>query len=65
MAMPNRNYPESDPTAPHTQNIKEMLGEAAEHCREDIGKIDDPKAQALFETTRRGPQGTGHRVRPF
>ena len=32
-------------------NIKGMLDEAARHCREDIGKIEEPKAQALFETT--------------
>jgi len=28
-----------------------MLDEAVRHCREDIGKVGEPKAQALFETT--------------
>ena len=50
MASTNKNYPESDPRH-HTQNIKGMLDEAARHCREDVGKIEDPRAQALFETT--------------
>jgi hypothetical protein len=50
MAATNKNYPESDPRH-HTANIKGMLNEAARHCREDIGKITEPKAQALFETT--------------
>jgi hypothetical protein len=50
MATPNENFPESDPRH-HTQNIKGMLDEAAQHCREDVGKIKEPKAQALFETT--------------
>jgi hypothetical protein len=50
MATTNKNFPESDPRH-HTQNIKGMLDEAAQHCREDVGKINEPKAQALFETT--------------
>jgi hypothetical protein len=50
MATTNKNYPESD-ARHHTQNIKGMLDEAARHCREDVGKIDDPKAKAMFETT--------------
>jgi hypothetical protein len=28
-----------------------MLTEVVRHAREDIGKIEEPKAQALFETT--------------
>jgi hypothetical protein len=28
-----------------------MLGDVAEHAREDISKIHEPRAQALFETT--------------
>ena len=28
-----------------------MLQEVVSHAREDIGKISEPKAQALFETT--------------
>ncbi|RUL82534.1 hypothetical protein [Tautonia sociabilis] len=43
-------YPESDPRH-HTANLKEMLNEAAAHAREDISKVSNPRAQALFETT--------------
>jgi hypothetical protein len=41
---------QSDPTA-HTQKIKSEFQELADRLREDIKKIDDPKAQALFETS--------------
>lgn len=40
----------SDPRH-HTVKLKALLEEACQHAREDIGKIDDPKGQALFETT--------------
>lgn len=42
--------PESDPRH-HTANLKRMLDEVITHAREDVGKVSDPKAQALFETT--------------
>ncbi len=48
--------PESDPRR-HTANIKSMLTDAMNHAREDVGKIDDPKAEALFETTAEVLQG--------
>ena len=35
----------------HTQKIKGMLREAMDHVRDDVGKVSDPKAQALFETS--------------
>jgi hypothetical protein len=50
MASTNKSYPESDPRH-HTQRIKGMLDDAAQHCREDVGKITEPKAKAMFETT--------------
>jgi hypothetical protein len=28
-----------------------MLNDTATHAREDVSKVSDPKAQALFETT--------------
>ncbi|MCC7023095.1 MAG: hypothetical protein IT338_09715 [Thermomicrobiales bacterium] len=46
-----QQFPESDPRH-HTANIKAMLKETADHAREDVTKIDDPRAKALFETTR-------------
>jgi hypothetical protein len=48
--MTNSDFPESDPRH-HTTNIKRMLDDAARHAREDVKKVKDPKAQALFETT--------------
>jgi hypothetical protein len=43
----------SDENTPrhHTAKIKEMLTGVIEHARSDVDKVDDPKAQALFETT--------------
>ncbi len=43
-------YPEDDPRH-HTAHLREMLQDLVNHAREDIGKISEPKAQALFETT--------------
>ncbi|HEX5436598.1 MAG TPA: hypothetical protein VFW98_05545 [Gemmatimonadaceae bacterium] len=48
--MANPNYPESDPRH-HTSNIRQMLDDTARHVREDVAKVSDPRAQALFETT--------------
>jgi hypothetical protein len=52
VAMQDRqHYAESDPR--HlTRKIKGMLTDTATHLQEDIGKVADPRAQALFETTR-------------
>ena len=35
----------------HTQKIKARMRELVEHLREDVGKVTEPKAQALFETS--------------
>jgi hypothetical protein len=49
--MNNRQqYPETDPRH-HTIKIRGMLNDVIEHTHEDVGKVNDPKAQALFETT--------------
>jgi hypothetical protein len=40
----------SDPTV-HARNIQQMLGELVEHLRDDIDRVTEPKAQALFETS--------------
>jgi hypothetical protein len=45
-----QQFPESDPRH-HTTNIKRMLDELITHSREDVSKVEDPRAQALFETT--------------
>ena len=33
------------------KNIQRMLTDVIEHVREDADKVNEPKAQALFETT--------------
>jgi len=38
-----------DPRA-HTANVRKEFRELIDHLRGDIYKIDEPKAQALFET---------------
>ena len=32
-------------------NIKEEFAKLSEHLREDVDKVDDPKAKALFEVS--------------
>jgi hypothetical protein len=54
--METQQFPEQDPRH-HTANIKAMLHDIITHAREDVGKIDEPKAQALFETTAEVLQG--------
>jgi len=51
-----RRYPESHPCH-HTLKLKEMLAEIVDHAREDVAKVNEPKAQALFETTAEMLQG--------
>jgi hypothetical protein len=41
---------ENDPVH-HTQKIKARMRQLIDHLREDIGKVTEPKAQALFETS--------------
>ncbi|HWC22928.1 MAG TPA: hypothetical protein VG502_11560 [Flexivirga sp.] len=41
--------PISDPLR-HTAKIQVRLTDLAEHLREDVQKVDEPRAQALFET---------------
>jgi hypothetical protein len=49
-------YPETHPCH-HTQKIKTQLTEIIEHLRADVKKVDEPKAEALFETTAEVLQG--------
>lgn len=50
--------PKTDPRH-HMANIRGLLTELASHCREDIKKIEEPKAQALLETTAEVLDGLG------
>jgi hypothetical protein len=47
---------ESDPRR-HTAKIKAMLSDVISYAREDVDKVADPKARALFETTAEVVQG--------
>jgi hypothetical protein len=48
--MPQQaQYDENDPRH-HTTKLRQMLNETANHAREDVARVSDPKAQALFET---------------
>ena len=35
----------------HTANIKQELKKLSEHLREDVNKVDDAQAKALFEVS--------------
>lgn len=35
----------------HAQNIQRMLTELIDHVRKDVGKVSEPKFQALLETS--------------
>jgi hypothetical protein len=35
----------------HTQKIKARMRQLLEHLRQDVGKVMEPKAQALLETS--------------
>lgn len=35
----------------HTGQVKAALKELSDHVRRDVGKVEDQKARALFETT--------------
>ena len=39
----------SDPKA-HAANIEKALSELIDHMRSDVDRVQEPKAQALFET---------------
>jgi len=42
----------------HAQHIDQLLQQAQQECRTDIDRINDPKAQALFETVAEVIGGT-------
>lgn len=43
-------FPENDPRR-LTPRIKQLLTETLELARKNVAQVNDPKAQALFETT--------------
>ena len=48
--MPNPPLSERDPRY-HTQNVGRIMEELINHLREDVQKVDDPQAKALFEVS--------------
>jgi hypothetical protein len=54
--MPQATQTVTDPRQ-HTAKIQGMLDDLTRHLREDVGKVEEPKAQALFETTAEVLQG--------
>ena len=38
-------------TIHHTQKLKAQMGRVIAHLRQDVEKVTEPKAQALFETS--------------
>jgi len=49
--MADRSQFREDDPRHHTARLKQMLTEVIEHAREDVSKVMDPRAQALFETS--------------
>jgi len=45
-----RDYPESDPRH-HTMYVRDQFNQLMAHLREDVEKVDEPQAKALFETS--------------
>lgn len=43
-------FSEDDPRH-HTARLKQMLSDVINHARDDVSKVTDARAQALFETT--------------
>ena len=43
-------YTENNPRY-HVVKVRGMLNAVMRHCREDMEKVAEPKAQTLFETT--------------
>jgi hypothetical protein len=52
-------------STPYTQKLKQTLKDTAQHAREDVSKISDPKAQALFETSAEGLLGLAKAFEDF
>jgi hypothetical protein len=54
--MANQSLSESDPRY-HTRNVGRMMEDLINHLREDVDKVDDPQAKALFEVSAEVLQG--------
>ena len=57
-------FAESD-SRHHTNKLKTMLLETVKHAREDVQKIEEPKARALFEVTAEVLEGLTKAFRDY
>jgi hypothetical protein len=57
--MSDNPFPESHPCH-HTRKVKDRLDDLKDHLRADVKKVDDPRAQALFETAAEVLGGLGN-----
>jgi hypothetical protein len=48
--MEERSRDDRDPRH-HTHQVRQRLQDMTQHLREDVAKVNDPRARALFETT--------------
>ena len=48
--MKSKELETDDPKA-HAGNIEQMLSDLIDHVQRDIDRVDNPKAQVLFETS--------------
>jgi len=48
--MKTQNENSSDPQV-HSEHIRRQLDELIQHARADIGRVSEPRFQALLETT--------------
>jgi hypothetical protein len=48
--MREHSVPSADPLV-HTKRLKDEMQDLIEHLREDVGHVEDARAQALFETS--------------
>jgi molecular chaperone GrpE (heat shock protein) len=62
--MAEQRFAEDDPRH-HTQKVRERLEGLIQHLREDVEKVEDHRAQALFETTAEVLEGLDRAYRHF
>jgi hypothetical protein len=56
--------PRSDPRR-HTMKCRARMTDLAQHLREDVQKVDDPRAKAMFETAAEVLLGLGKAFADF
>ena len=49
----------------HAERIAHLVHEAADEAKADIERVNDPKAQALFETVREVLNGTSKALEDY